>query len=189
MQPATKYCAAPLKYGKKYSYVLERMDIKDLLILPPAKQRHIMKALANLANYNGVYEQWNNLRRRHQLKWSSTNTLDVFERIINNDTTYNKMLEYVKQILVVLPRAHANVIVFGTLTGLRPMEACKSVQLIHTDLSNYRNFELHLRVFQMEEYLHKKQKKYQLLVYDRSTLANSQDHRSSIIYIHLRLLT
>jgi hypothetical protein len=36
-----------LKYGKKYSYVLERMDIKDLLVLAPAKQRHIMKALVD----------------------------------------------------------------------------------------------------------------------------------------------
>ena len=73
-----------LKYGKKYSYVLERMDIKDLLVLPPAKQRHIMKALANLAKYNGVYEQWNNLRKKHKLRWSSTNTLEIFERIMNN---------------------------------------------------------------------------------------------------------
>jgi hypothetical protein len=95
------------------------MDIKDLLVLPPAKQRHIMKALANLAKYNGVYEQWNRLRRQHQLKWSSTNTLDVFERIMNNGTSYNKMLEYIKQLLTVLPRSHANVVIFAALTGLR----------------------------------------------------------------------
>jgi hypothetical protein len=57
-----------LKYGKRYCHVLEQMDIKDLLVLPPAKQRHIMKALANLAKYNGAYEQWNKLRRQHQLK-------------------------------------------------------------------------------------------------------------------------
>jgi hypothetical protein len=72
------------------------MDIKDLLILPPAKQRHIMKALANLAKYTGVYEEWNKLRRQHQLKWSSTNTLYVLERIRNNGTSYNKMIEYIK---------------------------------------------------------------------------------------------
>jgi hypothetical protein len=59
-----------LKYGKKYYHILQRMDVKDLLALQPAKQRHIMKALANLAMYNGVYEQWNNLRRQHKLKWS-----------------------------------------------------------------------------------------------------------------------
>jgi len=57
-----------LKYGKGYSYILEQMDIKDLLVLPPAKQRHIMKALANLAKFNGLYEQWNSLRRLHNLK-------------------------------------------------------------------------------------------------------------------------
>lgn len=32
------------------------MDIKDLLVLAPAKQRHIMKALANFAKYSGMYE-------------------------------------------------------------------------------------------------------------------------------------
>jgi hypothetical protein len=103
------------------------MDIKDLLVLVPAKQRHIMKALANLAKYNGLYEQWNSLRRQHNLKWSSTNTLDAFERFMNNCTSYDKMLEYVKQLLAVLPRSHANVVLFGTLTGLRPVEACNSV--------------------------------------------------------------
>jgi hypothetical protein len=41
-----------LKYGKRYCYILEQMDIKDLLVLPPAKQRHIMKAPANLAKYS-----------------------------------------------------------------------------------------------------------------------------------------
>jgi hypothetical protein len=49
-----------------------------------------MKALANLAKYVGVYEEWNRLRRQHQLKWSSTNTLDVFERIMNNGTVPSK---------------------------------------------------------------------------------------------------
>ncbi|MFL6511032.1 MAG: hypothetical protein ACJ700_07595 [Nitrososphaera sp.] len=68
-----------LKYGKKYSYVFECMDIEDLLVLALAKQRHITNALANLAKYNGIYEEWNRLRRQHKLKWSSTNTLNVFE--------------------------------------------------------------------------------------------------------------
>ena len=55
------------------------MDIKDLLILAPAKQKHIMKALANLAKFTGVYEESNRLRKQHQLKWLSTNTLDIFD--------------------------------------------------------------------------------------------------------------
>src|SRR5829696_8366543 len=44
-----------------------------------ANQRHIMKPLANLAKYNGLYEQMNSLRRQHMLKWLSTDTLDIFD--------------------------------------------------------------------------------------------------------------
>jgi hypothetical protein len=60
-----------------------------------------MKALANLAKYTGVYKEWNNLRRQHQLKWSSTNTLDVFERIMNNSTSY-AVWQSSKQLTVLL---------------------------------------------------------------------------------------
>ena len=178
-----------LKYGKKYSYVLERVDIKDLLVLALAKQGHIMKALANLAKYNGVYEEWNRLRRQHQLKWSSTNTLDIFERIMNNNTTYNKMLEYVKHLLATLPRSHANVVVFGTLTGLLPVEACNSVLLIHTNLSNYLNLDLYLGTFQMERHLHKKNKKiiYSVMTDRLLQIAKDADAQSyTSIHAYLR---
>jgi hypothetical protein len=181
-----------LKYGKKYSYVLERMDIKDLLIIAPAKQRHIMKALANLAKYNGLYEQWNNLRRQHKLKWSSTNTLDVFERIMNNRTSYNEMLEYVKHILAVLPRSHASGIIFGTLTGLRPVEACKSVQLIHTDLPNYLNSDLFiLEHFKWKDiFIRRTKKSFISVMTDRllqiARPQTPQSYTSIYAYLHKR---
>jgi intergrase/recombinase len=183
-----------LKYGEKYSYVLERMDIKDLLVLQPAKQRHVMKALANLAKYNGIYEEWNNLRRQHQLKWSSTNTLDVFERIMNNGTDYNKMLDYVKQILAVLPRSHANVIMVATLTGLRPVEACKSVRLIHTDLSDYLNPDLFiLEHFKWKDvFIRRTKKSFISVMTDRllqiAKSADPQSYTSIYAYLHKRSL-
>jgi hypothetical protein len=181
-----------LKYGKKYSYVLERMDVKDLLILPPAKQRRIMKALANLAKYTGVYEEWNNLRRQHRLKWSSTNTLDIFERIMNNGTDYNKMLEYIRQILAVLPRSHANLIIFGTLTGLRPIEACKSIQLIHADFSNYLNHDLFiLEHFKRKDiFIRRTKKAFISVMTDRllqiAKTADPQSYTSIYVYLHKR---
>jgi hypothetical protein len=179
-----------LKYGRKYSYVLERMDIKDLLVLKPAKQRHIMKALANLAKYNGAYEQWNNLRKQHKLRWSSTNTLEIFERIMNNGNSYNKMLEYVKQVLAVLPRSHANVVIFGTLTGLRPVEACKSVQLIHTDLAIYLNSDLFiLEHFKWKDIFIRTTKKSFISVMTDRLLQIAKTAGPSIIYIHIRILT
>jgi hypothetical protein len=181
-----------LKYGEKYCYILERMDIKDLLVLKPAKQRHIMKALANLAKYNGVYEEWNRLRRQDQLKWSSTNSLDIFERIMNNGSSYDKMLEYVKQVLAVLPRSHANVIMFGTLTGLRPVEACNSVRLIHTNLPNYLNSDLFiLEHFKLKDiFIRTTKKSFISVMTDRllqiAKTADYQSYTSIYAYLHKR---
>ncbi|MDQ3872374.1 MAG: hypothetical protein M3258_02045 [Thermoproteota archaeon] len=151
-----------------------------------------MNALANLAKYIRVYEEWNRLQRKHQLKWSSTNTLDVFERIMNNGTTYDKMLEYVKQILAVLPRAHANVITFGALTGLRPFDACKSVQLIHTDLSNYLNPDLFiLKHFKSKDvFLRSTKKSFISVMTDKllqiAKTADPQSYASIYAYMHKR---
>ena len=102
---------------------------------------------------------------------------------------YSKMLEYVKQILAVLPRSHVNVIIFGTLTGPRLVEACNSVRLIHTDLSNFLILTSYHGTFPMEEHLSLEEQKSIYQCHDRPTLANSQDRLSSIIHIHLRLLT
>jgi intergrase/recombinase len=179
-----------LKYGKKYSYVLERMDIKDLLVLPPAKQRHIMKALANLSKYAGIYEQWNSLRRQHQLKWSSTNTLNIFESIINSDNTFDKMLEYIKQVLELLPRSHANVILFDALTGLRPNEACHSIRLMRTDLPNYLNPDLSiLEHFKYKDiFIRRTKKAFISVMTDRllETAKSADDQSYASIYSYLQ---
>jgi len=151
-----------------------------------------MKALANLAKYNGLYEQWNSLRRQHKLQWSSTNTLDVFERIMNNGTSYNKMLEYVKQVLAVLPRSHADVIMVGTLTGLRPVEACNSVRLIHTHLSNYLNLDLFiLEHFKWKDvFIRSTKKSFISVMIDRllqiAKTADPKSYTSICAYLHKR---
>lgn len=153
-----------------------------------------MKALANLAKYSGVYEEWNRLRRQHQLKWSSTNTLNIFQQIMNNGTTYDKMLECVKQILAVLPSSHANVIIFATLTGLRPIEACKSVQLIHADLSNYLNSDLFiLEHFKWKDiFIRATKKSFIRIMTDRllhiAQSADPQSYTSIYAYLHKRAL-
>ena len=168
------------------------MDVKDLLVLQPSKQRHVMKELSKLAKYNGVYDQWNSLRRQHKLKWSTTNRLDVFERIINTDNSYNKMIEYVKEILAILPRSHANVILFGTLTGLRPIETCNSVRLIHTDLPNYLNSELFIMEhFKWKDIFIRTTKKSFFSVMTNRLLqiaktADAQSYTSIYVYLHKR---
>jgi hypothetical protein len=100
------------------------------------------------------------------------------------------MMEYVKHILAVLPRSHANVIIFGTLTGLRPIEACKSVQIIQTNLPNYLNSELFiLEHFKWKDiFIRRTKKAFISVMTDRLLeIAKSADYQSyTSIYVYLR---
>jgi len=51
------------------------------------------------------------------------------------------MLTWIKKAYSKLPREYGNILLYCTLTGLRPDEACKSIELIHNDLHNYFNKE------------------------------------------------
>jgi hypothetical protein len=100
------------------------------------------------------------------------------------------MLEYVKQVLAVLPRSHANVLIFGTLTGLRPVEACNSVRLIHTDLPNYLNSDLYiLEHFKWKDIFIRSTKKSFISVMTDRLLqiakgADAQSYTSIYAYLH-----
>ncbi len=50
---------------------------------------------------------------------------------------YTDMLNWLKESVSVLPNSLRNVIVFNTLTGLRPDEGYKAMGLIKSDTANY----------------------------------------------------
>jgi hypothetical protein len=130
-----------LTYSKKYAHILVEGNAKDLLALSNDKRLHVMKSLATLSKYLGCYDKWNQIRERYQLKWSNGDDLNSFTNILNNKTNYSNMIAWVKNTYSVLPKEYGNILLYCTLTGLRPDEACKSIQLIHNDIDNYLNKE------------------------------------------------
>jgi hypothetical protein len=42
------------------------------------------------------------------------------------------MIKRLRQTLQILPKNYARVLLFNTLTGLRPAEACHSISLVHS---------------------------------------------------------
>ena len=62
----------------------------------------------------------------------------VFDEIFNNTKeSYSSMLEWIRTSIQRLPRSFGNVILFNTLTGLRPDEGYKAMDLIKTNPSSY----------------------------------------------------
>jgi intergrase/recombinase len=128
-----------ITYAKKYYSILiaeECNNMQQLLQFPEQKRVHVMKALATLSKYLGCYEQWKKLRENYQLKWSGNN-IDTFSHMIQ--TNIDEMIEWVKKAIAVLPNDYANVILYNTLTGLRPTESLESLKLLNQEYNNYLN--------------------------------------------------
>lgn len=58
---------------------------------------------------------------------------------ILNETSYSDMLKWIKDVISILPKPQRNLIIFNTLTGLRPIEVSKCIGLLHNDLEGYWN--------------------------------------------------
>jgi Archaeal phage integrase len=75
---------------------------------------------------------------RYQLKWSVEDTVETFNDVMMNDNcNYNSMIEWLKNCCSKLSSSYSNILLFNTLTGLRPDEACKAIQLIQKEEDNY----------------------------------------------------
>ena len=108
-----------LNYARKYGHILQQADARELLELTGEKRIHAMKSLAALAKYTGRYDDWQQIRRRFQLKWSNSDPLHDFGLILNNGKDLNHMINWVKETYTRLPQKYANILIFNTLTGLR----------------------------------------------------------------------
>jgi intergrase/recombinase len=127
-----------LIYARYYSYVLNESNASSLLLLSNEKRIHVMKALATLSKYVGCYDRWKDIIERYQLKWSTEDTLETFNDVMMNDKcNYNSMMEWLKNCYSKLSLSYSNILLFNTLTGLRPDEACKAIQIIQKEEDNY----------------------------------------------------
>jgi Archaeal phage integrase len=123
---------------KRFYYVLEKNNAQDLLLVSPETRQHAMKSLASLSKFMGIYDRWQIIIKRFQLKWPKKEAFAVFNEIFNiSNESYTDMLNWLKESVSVLPNSLRNVIVFNTLTGLRPDQGYKAMELIKSDTANY----------------------------------------------------
>lgn len=54
-------------------------------------------------------------------------------------TNIDNMIDWVKKAISVLPMDYANLIIYNTLTGLRPSESIESVKFLSIEYSEYLN--------------------------------------------------
>jgi hypothetical protein len=102
-----------------------------------------MKALSTLSKYIGCHDKWRNITQSYQLKWSNEDGLGTLHSIVmNNVQNYNSMLKWLKDTYSSLSKPYGNILLYGTLSGLRPDEACKSIILLKKEQDNYLRRDL-----------------------------------------------
>lgn len=112
------------------------MQYTTIITIARTKTSSYMKALATLSKYLGCYNQWKKLRENYQLKWSGNN-IDTFAHMMQ--TNIDTMIDWVKKAIAVLPIDYANLTIYNTLTGLRPIECIESLKLLNNEYNNYLN--------------------------------------------------
>ena len=113
--------------------MLDTGDASPLSTSLPGRQRSkeiTIVALANLAKFQGRYERFLELKKRYDLKWSTTNSTQYFERFFDEQLTLDIMLQRIKEMIRLLPPFMAQIIKFGCLVGLRASEVLESVRLL-----------------------------------------------------------
>jgi hypothetical protein len=128
-----------LNHAKRYYHILESHNAQELLSCSYKTRVHTMKALASLSKYMGCYDIWKEIVQRYQLKRSDSNkSIKVFNAIFQGEgNNYSSILKWIKDVIAVLPKEYQNIILFNTLSGLRPDEAQKAIHLIKTKEFEY----------------------------------------------------
>ena len=120
-------------YAKKYRSILDTGDASPLLTLSDRNRHHILCSMANLAKYQGRYDQFLQLKQRYNLKWTSgyNSSLQSLQRFFSPDLTLDVMLQRIKEMMRLLPTSMSKIVQFGVLVGLRSAEIVESVRLIN----------------------------------------------------------
>jgi hypothetical protein len=132
-----------MNYAQRYHSVLETGDVTPITNLQSgAMRRHAMESLTSLSKYLGCYDRWQEIRKHHQLRWTSGDeSIKTLERFFNPDLTLDTIYDRIGEMIAKTPTQIANIIRFACLTGLRPAEVIESVKLINRQetLSTYYN--------------------------------------------------
>ena len=134
-----------LRYAKQYyahllSKKFEIEQIGHLQQLPPNKRIHIMKALSSLARFTGQTDNWQAIRKRYGLQWSTgTEKIDAFTRFFDSSRDLDIMLQWLREAIAALSKDYANMFLFCTLTGIRGSECVEAVRLVQNMGNNTLN--------------------------------------------------
>jgi len=107
----------------------------------------------------------------YQLRWSddgngggsSSKRLELFHNIYG-DNSYQQMIIRLKYAYSKLDKKYSSVLLCRTMTGLRPAEACASLQLLKERREAYLTKDCKIRAFQISRCLYDENKRIHIFL-------------------------
>jgi intergrase/recombinase len=121
-----------LSYAKRYYRLLLSENLSEVIGASKDRKNHIMKALASLSKYLGVYDGWKKIIEKYNLKWANRNSLDTFNKIMFSEGNIENLITWIKNFIKDedIGLEHRNLVLYCALTGLRASEAIESIKII-----------------------------------------------------------
>ncbi len=124
------------------------------------------------------------------MKCSNESSVDTFKKIINEDNSFNNLLEWLKNTTSQISENHRNILLYCTLTGLRPDESCQSIRLVKENINNYHDKDkMILKHFEFPEIFIRKTKQAYVSIANDLILKIANDsgnHSYNALRCHLR---
>ena len=124
---ATSYVQSVLPYAKKYCYILDSGNLRDLDLLSVHRKAHVVKALILLSKFRGTYSEFKAKLSEYGIKWERSNGLRAFLRIFN--ASNNNILKWYREAQSYLRENEVLFSKFLLHSGLRVSEAIHSFNL------------------------------------------------------------
>jgi len=115
--------------ARRYGHLLFKGDLSPLKTFSNYKRSHVLKALATLSKFLGLYREFRELREAYGIKWSKgTSDQIVIKRLLraNNE---RDLLDRIRRVKKEIPQISSFVDLIAT-TGLRLVEALNAYNLI-----------------------------------------------------------
>jgi len=115
--------------ARQYGHLLLKGDLSPLKTFSSYKRSHVLKALATLSKFLGLYREFRELREAYGIKWSKgTSDQIVIKRLLraNNE---GDLLDRIRRVKKEIPQISSFIDLIAT-TGLRLVEALNAYNLI-----------------------------------------------------------
>ena len=117
------------RFARRYGHLLLKGDLSPLKMFSSYKRSHVLKTLATLSKFLGLYKEFRDLREAYGIKWSRGDSARIVIKRLLRANNERDLLDRIRKLKKEIPQISSFLDLIAT-TGLRLVEALNAYNLI-----------------------------------------------------------